>query len=37
MNAQMVHVTGHGENNPLVETPDDVIEALNRRVEIIVR
>ena len=34
---QMVHVTGHGENNPLIETPDDVSEPLNRRVEIIVR
>ena len=34
---QVVHVTGHGENNPLVETPDDVSEPLNRRVEIIVR
>ena len=37
IDAQRVHVTGHGENNPLIETPDDVSEPLNRRVEIIVR
>ena len=34
---KMVEVTGHGENNPLVETADDVSEPLNRRVEIVVR
>ena len=34
---QVVDVTGHGENNPLLETPDNVSEPLNRRVEIIVR
>ena len=33
----VVEVTGHGENNPLVETADNVSEPLNRRVEIIVR
>ena len=34
---KMVEVTGHGENNPLVKTPDNVSEPLNRRVEIVVR
>ena len=34
---KMVEVTGHGENNPLVETADNVSESLNRRVEIVVR
>ena len=34
---KMVEVTGHGENNPLVETADNVSEPLNRRVEIVVR
>ena len=34
---KMVEVTGHGENNPLVETPDNVSEPRNRRVEIVVR
>ena len=29
--------TSHGEGNPLVSTPDDVPEPLNRRVEVIVR
>ena len=33
----VVEVTGHGENDPLVKTADDVKEPLNRRVEIIVR
>ena len=34
---QVIDVTGHGENNPLIETPDNVKEPLNRRVEIVVR
>ena len=34
---QVIDVTGHGENNPLIETPDDVKEPLNRRVEIVVQ
>ena len=33
----VVEVTGHGENDPLIQTADDVSEPLNRRVEIIVR
>lgn len=33
----VIEVTGHGENNPLVDTADDVSEPLNRRVEIIIR
>ncbi len=37
INPQVIQVTGHGENNPLLETPDNVSEPLNRRVEIMVR
>ena len=37
IDSHLLEVTGHGENNPLVETADDVSEPLNRRVEIIVR
>ncbi len=32
-----IDVTSHGENNPLVETADGVIELKNRRVEVTVR
>ena len=32
-----IATTSHGEGNPLVSTPDDVPEPLNRRVEVIVR
>jgi outer membrane protein OmpA-like peptidoglycan-associated protein len=32
-----LQVTSHGEENPLVPTPDDVAEPRNRRVEVIVR
>jgi outer membrane protein OmpA-like peptidoglycan-associated protein len=34
---QAIQVSGHGENNPLVKTPDGVAEPLNRRVEIMIR
>ena len=37
IDSKMVEVTGHGENNPLVDTADNVSEPLNRRVEIVVR
>ena len=33
----IMNVTSHGENDPIVETPDGVSEPLNRRVEIIIR
>jgi len=32
-----IEVASHGEDNPLVKTPDDVEESRNRRVEVIVR
>lgn len=32
-----LHVASHGEGNPLYDTPDDVAEPRNRRVEVIVR
>lgn len=35
--AEYLHVSSHGEGNPLVPTPDDVAEPRNRRVEVIVR
>ncbi len=34
---QHMEVTSHGENNPVVKTPDGVKEPLNRRVEVIIR
>lgn len=34
---QRVEVTAHGENDPVVETADNVSEPMNRRVEIIIR
>ncbi len=37
INPQRIEVTSHGENNPIVKTPDGVSEPLNRRVEIIIR
>jgi outer membrane protein OmpA-like peptidoglycan-associated protein len=37
INAQLMKATSHGENDPIVKTPDGVSEPLNRRVEIIVR
>ena len=33
---QLMEVTSHGENDPIVQTPDGVSEPLNRRVEIII-
>ena len=33
----MIYVSSHGENNPLVPTPDGWTEPQNRRVEVIVR
>ncbi len=35
--AERVTVSSHGENNPLMPTPDGVREPLNRRVEVVVR
>lgn len=32
-----ISLTSHGENNPLIKTPDGVPEPRNRRVEVIVR
>lgn len=32
-----IQVSSHGEGNPLIPTPDEVEEARNRRVEIIIR
>ena len=32
-----LHVSSHGEGNPLIPTPDGVAEPRNRRVEVIVR
>ncbi|GJL54640.1 MAG: hypothetical protein NPIRA02_17720 [Nitrospirales bacterium] len=37
INPQSIEVTSHGENNPIIKTPDGVSEPLNRRVEIIIR
>lgn len=34
---EMIEVTSHGENNPLIPTPDEVAEPRNRRVEVTVR
>ena len=33
----LMEVTSHGENDPIVKTPDGVSEPLNRRVEIMIR
>lgn len=35
--ARFIKTTSHGENNPLIPTKDNVHEAKNRRVEIVVR
>ena len=35
--SQFLKTTSHGENNPLIQTEDNVHEAKNRRVEIVVR
>lgn len=32
-----IGISSHGENDPIIKTPDDSAEPLNRRVEIIVR
>lgn len=37
VDAERLHARSHGENDPLVETPDGVAEPRNRRVEVIVR
>jgi outer membrane protein OmpA-like peptidoglycan-associated protein len=37
LDPKTIEVTSHGENNPLVETADGVIEIRNRRVEVTVR
>lgn len=33
----LIEVASHGEGNPLVDTPDNVAESRNRRVEVVVR
>ncbi len=37
VNTEFLQVTSHGEGNPLVVTADNVAEAKNRRVEVVVR
>jgi len=37
VDAGIIHVTSHGERNPLITTPDGVAEPRNRRVEVTVR
>ena len=37
IDTNLIEVDSHGENNPLVDTPDGVREPRNRRVEVIVR
>jgi len=37
VNEQILEVVSHGEDNPLIHTPDEVAEPRNRRVEIILR
>lgn len=37
IDVQFIKVTSHGENNPLIPTKDNVNEARNRRVEVVVR
>ncbi|MGE4292784.1 MAG: OmpA family protein [Desulfovibrio sp.] len=37
VNPEFLEVTSHGEENPLIPTPDNVAEPRNRRVEVIVR
>lgn len=34
---QYIEVTSHGEDNPLVKTADNIPEAQNRRIEVVVR
>lgn len=34
---QLIEISSHGENNPLVPTADEVAEPRNRRVEVVVR
>lgn len=37
LDADLIQVDSHGENNPLIETADEVPEPRNRRVEVTVR
>jgi len=37
VNPEIIEITFHGEENPLVKTPDGIAESRNRRVRIIVR
>ncbi|HHO49001.1 MAG TPA: OmpA family protein [Desulfobacteraceae bacterium] len=37
VDAELISVTSHGEDNPLIPTPDEVAEPKNRRVEVVVR
>ncbi|MRR57648.1 MAG: OmpA family protein [Deltaproteobacteria bacterium] len=37
INPQFIEVTSHGEDNPLIQTKDEVREQRNRRVEVVVR
>jgi outer membrane protein OmpA-like peptidoglycan-associated protein len=33
----VLHTAFHGEGNPFIQTPDNVAEPRNRRVEVIIR
>ena len=37
VDAKLITITSHGENNPLIPTADNVAEPKNRRVEVVVR
>jgi len=37
VNRDSLKATSHGENNPLIKTPDNTLEPRNRRVEVVVR
>jgi outer membrane protein OmpA-like peptidoglycan-associated protein len=37
INPKFIEVTSHGEDNPLIQTEDEVPEPKNRRVEVVVR
>jgi outer membrane protein OmpA-like peptidoglycan-associated protein len=37
VDTELISVTSHGEDNPLIPTPDEVAEPKNRRVEVVVR
>jgi outer membrane protein OmpA-like peptidoglycan-associated protein len=37
LSGSFIEVTSHGEGDPLVRTDDEVLEPLNRRVEITIK